>query len=206
MSGFSFSYPPPPPLIPPFPTPSSLILKRKTAFVCSEKFFWFTNGVVQGCEYAEIDESKGIYIQASQHWENPESKRRFRNLLDCCGLLSRLDTSAVVCRLATDLELQRFHTKEYIEKIKTMSQSSQGGDAGECSFFGPGGYQIASLSAGACIEATTNVLKNNIPNAYVLCRPPGHHAEKDRARSAYSIILRFRHYMLLMYSVVSVWR
>ncbi|MGB3148756.1 MAG: class II histone deacetylase, partial [Paracoccaceae bacterium] len=45
--------------------------------------------------------------------------------------------------------------------------------------FGPGGYEIAALSAGLAKAALAAVLRGELANAYALTRPPGHHALPD---------------------------
>ena len=74
----------------------------------------------------------------------------------------------------------RFHTEDYFRSVKQMSEEA-GGDAGELRV-GLGSFEIAKLSAGGVIEATKAVLSGDIDNAYVLARPPGHHADADMGR------------------------
>jgi acetoin utilization deacetylase AcuC-like enzyme len=76
---------------------------------------------------------------------------------------------------------ERVHTPEYLDRVKALSDD-RGGDAGELTPFGPGGYEIAALGAGSVIEAAEAVLNRQVQNAYTLNRPPGHHAEADLGR------------------------
>jgi len=82
---------------------------------------------------------------------------------------------------ATENEILRLHTREYVERIKRLS-SEAGGEAGEETPFGRGSYEIALLAAGGCITAVDAVLDGKVDNAYALVRPPGHHAERDQGR------------------------
>ncbi|MGH7855814.1 MAG: class II histone deacetylase, partial [Candidatus Binatia bacterium] len=84
-------------------------------------------------------------------------------------------------RAATEEEVLRFHTREYVERVRAMSAAG-GGDAGEFTPFGPGSWEIALLSAGGAITAVDAVVEGRVRNAYALVRPPGHHAEADRGR------------------------
>ena len=45
----------------------------------------------------------------------------------------------------------------------------------------PLSYQAACLAAGAAINATERLIAGELKNAFCLIRPPGHHAEYDRA-------------------------
>jgi acetoin utilization deacetylase AcuC-like enzyme len=111
--------------------------------------------------------------------ESVATKRRFKNLLDVSGLTEQL--VAAKPRLATEAEIGRLHTPEYMARMKELSDG-YGGEAGEATPFGPGGYEIALLAAGGCIAAVDAVLDGVCKNVYALVRPPGHHAEANRGR------------------------
>ena len=83
--------------------------------------------------------------------------------------------------MATEQELLRFHTEDYVTEIRTLSDA-HGGLAGPGTPFGAGSYEIAKLAAGGTIVATDAVLRGEVTNAYALVRPPGHHAERDLGR------------------------
>jgi acetoin utilization deacetylase AcuC-like enzyme len=121
----------------------------------------------------------GGFLEPGVHDENPSTKRRFRNLVEVSGLLDHL--VAIAPRTATDEELLRFHTPEYVRRIRELS-ADRGGDAGEITPFGPGGFEIAALAVGGCLAAVDAVLDGTVENAYALVRPPGHHAEPGRGR------------------------
>jgi acetoin utilization deacetylase AcuC-like enzyme len=121
----------------------------------------------------------GLTVEPFSHIESADSKRRFRNVLEVSGLLDHL--VQLKPRPATEDEILRLHTPEYVERIKKMS-SEMGGEAGEETPFGRGSYEIALLAAGGCTTAVDAVLDGNVDNAYALVRPPGHHAERDRGR------------------------
>ena len=146
---------------------------RKTGLTYHELYLWHDTGNAPGNFVA------GLQVQPGEHFEHPETKRRFRNLLEVSGLLDKL--VHIHPKEATFEQLQLFHTKGYIEKIRKMSDLS-GGDAGEGAPFGKGSFEIASLATGGVIELAKAVWNSEIDNGYALVRPPGHHAERDRGR------------------------
>jgi acetoin utilization deacetylase AcuC-like enzyme len=115
-------------------------------------------------------------VQPYLHAENPETKRRIRNLLEVSGLLDKLKPIPAV--EATEEQLLRVHTREYLDRLAAMSAET-GGDAGVFTPFGKDSYRIARLSAGGVIAAVDAVLDAAVDNAYALVRPPGHHALAD---------------------------
>ena len=121
----------------------------------------------------------GLTVQPLGHLENAEGKRRIRNLLEVSGLIDHL--VLLQPRAATEDEILRLHTREYVDSIKSKS-SNLGGDAGDLTPFGPGSYEIALLAVGGCITAVDAVLDGKVDNVYALVRPPGHHAERDTGR------------------------
>ena len=120
-----------------------------------------------------------LTVEPMGHIESAEGKRRIRNLIEVSGLMDHL--VQLKPRMATEEEILRLHTPEYVGRIKKMS-SGIGGDAGEETPFGHGSYEIALLAAGGCMTAVDAVLDGKVDNAYALVRPPGHHAERDQGR------------------------
>jgi acetoin utilization deacetylase AcuC-like enzyme len=144
-----------------------------TGFVWDEKYVWFDSRT-----YADWLPPEA-YFQPMPSPETPEGKRRFKNLLDAAGITPQL--TMIPSRSATVDEIARVHDREYIDRIKAMSDAS-GGDAGEETPFGKGGYDIALLSAGGAMNAVKAVIEGQVQNAYALTRPPGHHAARARGR------------------------
>ncbi len=86
--------------------------------------------------------------------------------------------TSVEPRPATREELARVHTDAHIETIAATSGQAVMLDAD--TFTSPESYEIALLAAGAAIDAARYAWQKREP-AVALVRPPGHHAEPDRA-------------------------
>lgn len=121
------------------------------------------------------------WTQPSEGWENSFTKNRFHSLLEVSGLTSCLQRIQI--RKALKEEILRFHTEEYVNRICELSETMNGGNAGDFVRFGHGGYEIALFSAGGVLSAVEELMlsdeQRTISNAYCLVRPPGHHAERD---------------------------
>ncbi|MEW5298326.1 MAG: hypothetical protein WDW36_001465 [Sanguina aurantia] len=117
-------------------------------------------------------------MESAEHWESPQTKRRLHSLLAVSGILDQL--TSLKPRHATFEELARVHAPEYIHLVRELSADDTKGlhTCGDGATFSPGGYEIAALSAGGAIVALESVMSGAVSNAYVLTRPPGHHAEK----------------------------
>jgi acetoin utilization deacetylase AcuC-like enzyme len=90
---------------------------------------------------------------------------------------------AIEPRSASEPELLRLHTAEYVEHIKSLSSNGgQTGADGDVTPVGVGSYEIAALAVGGALAAVEAVVAGHVDNAYALIRPPGHHAEAALAR------------------------
>jgi acetoin utilization deacetylase AcuC-like enzyme len=81
--------------------------------------------------------------------------------------------------LATEAELARVHDREYIALIAETSGRATALDAD--TFTSPDSYEVALLAAGAAVACVDHVLEGNGRRALAMVRPPGHHAERNRA-------------------------
>lgn len=142
---------------------------QQTAFFNDERCLWHS-----GKAHALIFPVGG-WVQppnAAAYAESPDSKRRLKSLMDVSGLTERLHVTSAAP--ADDEDLRRVHPADYLAGFKALSDAD-GGDVGFEASFGPGGYEIAALSAGLVIGAVDGVLRGTFRNAYALSRPPGHH-------------------------------
>ncbi len=151
--------------------------KHKTGFFHDERCFWHTGG-----QYAltlPVGGPMGGFVQplaAGGLPENPETKRRLKNLLEVSGLLAELQVQSAPS--ASEEDLLRVHPQSYVTAFREMSENG-GGELGLRTPFGRGGFDLASLSAGLASAALNAVLCGEVDNAYALSRPPGHHCLPD---------------------------
>ena len=144
-----------------------------TGFYFDERCLWHTTG-----EHVIIAPVGG-YLQPPSgggHAENPETKRRLKNLVEVSGLGDHLAWSKA--EPVTRVEMERIHTPKYLDDFKRLSDAG-GGNAGFYSPFGPGSFEIAAISAGLVKQAVSDVFHRRRDNAYVISRPPGHHCLPD---------------------------
>lgn len=148
-------------------------MSDKTAFVWDEKCFWHFGG-----NYALLAPVGGLVqpMVAGGLPEAPETKRRLKNLMDVTGLSEELLLMSAAP--ASREDLLRVHPASYLEAFKNLSDNG-GGELGLRTPFGPGAFEIASLSAGLVCQALETVLRGQARNAYALSRPPGHHCLPD---------------------------
>lgn len=146
-----------------------------TGFYHDERCLWHTTG--EQALFMQV----GGWLQpmaGGGQAENPETKRRFKNLLEVSGLWKRLEVRDAPPVSRDDM--LRVHTAEYLDRFKAQSDAG-GGFLAEDSPFGRGGFEVAALSAGLVKRAVADVLRGEVANAYALSRPPGHHCLPDAA-------------------------
>ncbi len=144
-----------------------------TGFFMDERCFWHAGG-----NYAFTMPIGGLVqpLASGGLPENPETKRRLRNLMEVTGLMAELDVRSAP--EATRDDLLRVHPAAYLDEFKRLSDKG-GGELGLRTPFAAGGFEIAALSAGLSIAAVEAVASGDLQNAYALSRPPGHHALPD---------------------------
>ena len=81
-------------------------------------------------------------------------------------------------RPATRDELASVHTADYLDALEGIAGRAAMLDPD--TFTSPESHEIALLAAGAAIDAALHAWTSREP-AFALVRPPGHHAEADRA-------------------------
>ena len=112
------------------------------------------------------------------HPENPGRLTAIQSKVESSKFYNNL--ALIQPRKATLEDIARVHDRGYIESVE---QSCQNGvrNLDADTVISPDSYQAALLSAGAGLEALDKILDGTIDNVFCAVRPPGHHAEQNRA-------------------------
>ena len=113
------------------------------------------------------------------HPENPGRLRAIMDHLRATGLSQRLHLLSFGAASAEHVAL--VHDPSYIEWVRSRSDAGGGIlDAGDtCA--NAHSFRVALLAAGGVIAAVEAVANDRVDQVLCLVRPPGHHAERDRA-------------------------
>jgi len=108
---------------------------------------------------------------------HPEEPRRFT-------LLDRMPVSAIENLEAAPASLDEIalvHEPAMIEAVRLASQTGPAIIDYAPTYVTPTSFEDALLAAGATLALTRAVVHKEAENAFALVRPPGHHAEPERA-------------------------
>ncbi len=113
---------------------------------------------------------------------HPERQERYSAVLG--GLQADSDLWSGLLKLApraaTLDELRRCHTEQTIERVERVCASGYAALDADTQV-SPASERIARLAAGGACRAVDAVLTGAAANAFVACRPPGHHATLGRS-------------------------
>ncbi len=110
---------------------------------------------------------------------HPESADRLRAIDAMFAKCDLTDRFAVGdARRGTDAELSRVHTPEHIANVDRFAGEG-GGRIEVDTIVSPASAEVARLAAGTACAAVDAVLTTEHKRAFVVCRPPGHHALPD---------------------------
>ena len=113
------------------------------------------------------------------HPECPERIAAITVELDRQELTERL--MAVEAPLAERTQLLSAHQERYVDHVFDIAPASGSVQLDSDTSMNPHSLSAGLRAAGAAIAATDAVIEGRATNAFCLTRPPGHHAEQDRA-------------------------
>lgn len=128
-------------------------------------------GIVRHERYIE-------HVMDPGHPESPDRLKAIYQMLDEDEMKSRF--VAVKPREASREELEMIHAPEYVDLVASTAGKPSfrlDMDTSTCAR----SYAAALLAVGGLLELTREVLEGRLDNGFALVRPPGHHAERDRA-------------------------
>ena len=111
------------------------------------------------------------------HPESPARLKAVLDALDDAGLGG--DRRAATPAEVADLE--RVHPADYVARLLAASPTQGLNRLDADTVLSPGSVPAARLAAGAAIDAVRAVARDETRRAFAAVRPPGHHAEPDRA-------------------------
>ena len=111
---------------------------------------------------------------------HPERVERFEVMQVVASEFGKRGGHVESPRSVTDVEITRIHDADYLTSIKETAGRAVALDPD--TFTSPGSFSAAYLAAGAAVTAVEHVLDSDAgTRALALVRPPGHHAERNRA-------------------------
>lgn len=120
-----------------------------------------------------------LHVMDGSHPESPARITAIRNALASADLMEKLQVHEAP--LATDEQLQRAHTAEYVRYIKRVAPKAGMVRLDADTAMGPMTLSAVLHAAGAAVLATDLVMNGKADNAFCCIRPPGHHAGRARA-------------------------
>jgi len=122
------------------------------------------------------------YLEHDMGAGHPESPERLR------AIVARLQESGVFDRLvhiqplpAADEWITYIHAASYLETLKRRAPTHGRVSLDPDTSMSPGSLSAAYLAAGGLLTAADAIVSGSIDHAFCAVRPPGHHAEHDRA-------------------------
>ncbi|MDH3583700.1 MAG: histone deacetylase, partial [Phycisphaerae bacterium] len=113
------------------------------------------------------------------HPERPQRLQAVTDHLEAEGLVAHLHP--LVFEAADVARICRLHTRSYVERVEHDCEAGvaclDSGDTPVC----PESAQVARLASGGALAACDCVMSGEVDRAFCAMRPPGHHAERDRA-------------------------
>jgi acetoin utilization deacetylase AcuC-like enzyme len=120
-----------------------------------------------------------LFLRHEPGPEHPERPARLESILHRLQQQPVAGTRWESPRPATEEELAAVHTPRLRERLRRLRGQEAELDADTRT--SPDSYDAAVLAAGASVRAVEEVMEGRARNAFALVRPPGHHAEPDRA-------------------------
>jgi len=113
------------------------------------------------------------------HPESPQRIGAIEERLRVSGLMDFL--RHYDAPLVTRQQLQRVHSHDYVSEVFALAPAEGRQMLDPDTWMNPHSLTAALRAAGAAVLATDLVIAGEVRSAFCCVRPPGHHAERDRA-------------------------
>jgi len=156
----------------------------------------FSTGIITTDTYLNHDTGKG----------HPERADRVTVIIDH---LKKLKSKDLIWKKPSKFDfkyLQLAHDKDYLNNVKnsfpTHGLNFLDGDT----ILSPGSKEASNDAVGSIITAINGVMKKDFRNAFCAVRPPGHHAEKQKAMGfcVYNNVAVGAHYLLKKFNLKKI--
>jgi acetoin utilization deacetylase AcuC-like enzyme len=118
------------------------------------------------------------------HIEPTGHPEQVMRLLEVINRLKSEDFKNLIWKeapIATNEQILLGHSKKYVEFIENIQTSKHINHIDADTYFGIGSLNAAKRGVGANISAVNAVMSGEFNNAFSAVRPPGHHAETEKA-------------------------
>ncbi len=115
----------------------------------------------------------------ASHPESPDRLRAIRAQLESSGTWSRL--LQVTPRRAERTWVEGVHRAAYLDSLERRSPVSGYTSLDPDTCMSPGTLEAAYFATGGALAVVDAIMRKEIDQAFCAVRPPGHHAEADRA-------------------------
>ncbi|MEO1331292.1 MAG: histone deacetylase family protein [Pseudomonadota bacterium] len=112
---------------------------------------------------------------------HPERVDRLRAVLAALETETFQDLLRIEAPAVDEAAILRAHAPEHVEAVKSQIPTSGAAPIDADTWVSPHSWTAAERAAGAVVEAVDIVMRGEARNAFCAVRPPGHHAEHDRA-------------------------
>jgi acetoin utilization deacetylase AcuC-like enzyme/nucleotide-binding universal stress UspA family protein len=124
------------------------------------------------------DERYLNHVTGEGHPETSDRLAALYEMVDGSILTHHLVT--IPPRRAGEEEILMVHSRTYLKQV-AGTQKKRHGALAQDTLTSSGSYEAALLAAGGLFEIIKQVVAGEIANGFALIRPPGHHAERNRA-------------------------
>ena len=143
-------------------------------------FTWLKNRLQRNGLTAYVTHADCLqHNMGAGHPECPERLTAIRDQLMASQIYDSLQE--VEAPEATYEQLARVHPPRYVEYLEACAPSVGTFRMDPDTAMSPGTLQAARRAAGAVVKAVELVAEDKAANAFCAVRPPGHHAESDKA-------------------------